>query len=555
MPPPITFTEADLRRWQKEGLITQGQLEAILAAEGQRQGERPTAEVEQGLNLVTILYYVGVSLALASEVAGRFALLLALVFISAWLTFRIPLWLYRRFQPHAREWAVQILEWGRKHPLPGRLINGLVDPSRPASLTLFVSAALLLGSIWLFLGISEDVLTGDPLVQASRNVYKLLQNLRTPWGDRIMVAFTELGDAMVTVSVIFAVSVWLILRRAWYSLGYVIAAVFFGSLVVQIIKVLFHVSRPEALYSGISAYSFPSGHATMSMVLFGFLAVLVSRRINPRWRWFPFALAGLLIIGIGFSRLYLGAHWLSDVVGGYSLGLVWVTLLAIAYKRHDLPRRPLTGLSAVVLVSIIVAGGLHIHKQMDSDIERYAPRHNVNILDAESWWTDAWRSLPENRLDLKGENEQPLNLQYAGALNVLKNHLGKYGWRKPVPLNRTTVLRWLLPEPQPMGLPILPQVHQGWHESLLLIHPSPGDLHHLLVLRLWSADSKLKSGVPVWVGTINRLEIRQYFWLMTLLRTKNAVSPELALSPEIVEPFRWKLAQRANGKYVFLLAI
>lgn len=66
MPSPVTFTEADLRRWQEQGLITQEQLEAILAAERERQGERPAAEVEQGLNLVTIFYYVGVSLALVA---------------------------------------------------------------------------------------------------------------------------------------------------------------------------------------------------------------------------------------------------------------------------------------------------------------------------------------------------------------------------------------------------------------------------------------------------------------------------------------------------------
>lgn len=65
-PPPIEFTEGDLRRWQKQGLITQEQLEAILAAERQREAECPRAEVEQGLNLVTILYYVGVSLALVA---------------------------------------------------------------------------------------------------------------------------------------------------------------------------------------------------------------------------------------------------------------------------------------------------------------------------------------------------------------------------------------------------------------------------------------------------------------------------------------------------------
>ena len=327
---------------------------------------------------------LGASLALASEVAGRFAVLLVLILIMVWLSFRIPLTIYRYLRPRAGGWSKRMLIWGEDHPVAGYLVKGLTDPEKPASPVLVVIAGLLLASLWLFFGVTEDVLTQDPLVQASRNLFYFFQNLRTPWGDGIMVACTQFGDAMVTVPVVLAVCIWLSWRRAWHSLAYLVTAVSFGAVVVQGMKYLFHVPRPEQLYSGISAYSFPSGHATMSMVIYGFLAVLASHQPALLRRWLPFALAGLLITIIGFSRLYLGAHWLFDVVGGYSIGMAWVAFLAISYKRHGLPRRSLSGISMVILPVMAIFSIWHINNNMATDLEKYAPSHRMRHISATS---------------------------------------------------------------------------------------------------------------------------------------------------------------------------
>ncbi|WP_426130369.1 phosphatase PAP2 family protein [Pararhizobium sp. PWRC1-1] len=98
---------------------------------------------------------------------------------------------------------------------------------------------------------------------------------------------------------------------------FLVVAVAGASALNTIIKLTLHRARPdELLYSGWSAFSFPSGHSTANMVLYGFLAFLIARDIRPAPQVLVGLFAAMLIFLIAFSRLYLGAHWFSDVVGG-----------------------------------------------------------------------------------------------------------------------------------------------------------------------------------------------------------------------------------------------
>ena len=74
-----------------------------------------------------------------------------------------------------------------------------------------------------------------------------------------------------------------------------------------------------------TSYSYPSGHALGSTILYGFLSYLLATRY-PQFSWLIYALAGILIFAIGLSRLYLGVHWSTDIIGGYCIGFLWVML-------------------------------------------------------------------------------------------------------------------------------------------------------------------------------------------------------------------------------------
>lgn len=466
----------------------------------------------------------GASLALAGEVAVRLAVLLLLFGGLIWFVLWFIRWLFHELSPRAGLMAQELLAWGGRHPRANGIIGGLLDPSQPELKTLLMLAVLLIGASWLFLGVLEDVVTGDPLVRVDQGLYQFMQDLRTPWGDRIMVFVTELGDGVVIALVAVVVLTWLLWRRSWRAAGYWIAAVGFGQLAATVIKLVLQRPRPiTGLYDGVSSYAFPSGHATMSMVVYGFLAVLIARQLPTPRRWIAYALAALLISTIAMSRLYLGAHWLSDVLGGLSLGLAWVSLLGIAYYRHPASASLPKSLPGVSLLALVLAGGWHVADRYSADLQRYAPRLIVQHLEAALWWQDDWRQLPAYRQDFEGGLEQPLNVQWSGSLVSLHEKLRAQGWRDPVPLSTTTALRWLLPAPSLTELPVLPQVHNGRHESLLMLGPSEEsraqrkitiDKNQQLVLRLWRSGIVLDpDAVPIWIGSVSFQEQRRILFL------------------------------------------
>ena len=466
----------------------------------------------------------GASLTLAGEVALRLVVLLVLIGALTWLV----LWSIRRLfivlSPRAGLMAQSMLDWGGRHPKLNRLIEGLLDPLHPEFKTLLALAALLIGATWLFLGVLEDVVSGDPLVRVDLGLYQLLQDLRTPWGDRIMVFVTELGDGIVIALVSVTVLAWLLWLRKWRVAGYWTAAIVFGQLAATIFKLVLQRPRPlPDIYDGLSTYAFPSGHAVMSTVAYGFLAVLIARQLSRPHRWVAYAMAALLISVIAISRLYLGAHWLSDVIGGLSLGLIWVSLLGIAYYRHSPQISLPKSLSGAALIALVLAGGWHVSNRYSEDLLRYAPRLAFQHMGSTNWWQEGWAGLPIYRQDLEGGYEQPLNLQWSGSLASLREKLVAQGWKDPVPLNTTTALRWLLPAPAIDELPMLPQVHDGRHEAMIMLNPQEKaqeqqgatiDSNKQLVLRLWHSGILLDPDEdPLWIGNVTLQAQRQILFL------------------------------------------
>lgn len=245
-----------------------------------------------------------------------------------------------------------------------------------AALPLAIAAVLILVSAWVFLDLIEDVATQDPLVMADLATYHFLQDHRTPLPDTLMIALTELGDSVVAGCVAGAVGLWLLWKKAWRSALCWLFAVSIGSMLNTVIKVALHRARPAELYApGWSAWSFPSGHSTVNAILYGFLAVMLVRNLRGAWRIWTIAGLACLVFAIAFSRLYLGAHWLSDVGGGLAFGTFWLTCLSVFYLRvkSDIvePRQ----LLAVAMGALVIAGSVHITTSHTADVERYKIRH------------------------------------------------------------------------------------------------------------------------------------------------------------------------------------
>src|SRR5712691_11870225 len=196
-------------------------------------------------------------------------------------------------------------------------------------LHLTIGFVISVAGLWLFGGITEDVIHHDPLTQFDMALLDWMRAHATPAGYAIFNAITLLGSP-VTMSVLaIGVSLLLAARRQWILLGGWLAAFAGGGLLDEVLKLV--IQRPRPPYAGAFlhhySWSFPSGHAMGSLVGYGMLVyVLGVLWIHRRSAQMSAALGGvLLIVAIGSSRLYLGVHYFSDVVGGYAAGVLWLS--------------------------------------------------------------------------------------------------------------------------------------------------------------------------------------------------------------------------------------
>ena len=145
----------------------------------------------------------------------------------------------------------------------------------------------------------------------------------------IMEGFTFLGTHTFLIPANLLITAWFLFikKRHWYSIK--VPAVALSSLLLMLIlKLTFRRDRPlDPLLQAAKGFSFPSGHALMSVTFYGLLILIVWQNIKKAWlRWTLSAFLILLIVAIGLSRVYLRVHYASDVLGGFTVGLVWLLL-------------------------------------------------------------------------------------------------------------------------------------------------------------------------------------------------------------------------------------
>lgn len=427
----------------------------------------------------------GASLQLAGAVSSRLVILVGVLLTGLWLAAHLTRLTIHYGGPIVVALRDRVV--GRARAGRGRVsraVLSLFDPERRESGALLVSAVVLIAAAWLFLGILEDVVNGDPLVRLDRSIYDALQAVRTAWGDSVMVAITELGSAYVMVPVIGIVALWLALTRRMRTLGYWVAAVVFASLSVLALKYAVGRVRPVNDYAAIDAMSFPSGHAAVGMVVYGFLASLIGRG-KPGWQKGAIGLtASVAILAVAFSRLYLGVHWFSDVAASLALGVAWISLLTIGYTTHvrDRPLRALP-VSLLVLATVALSGGAYVLKNHAIDLARYARPPAMSTLSFDAWRAGSWRRLAQARSELAGRAEEPFAAQWIASHGAIVDTLSSAGWRKPARWDVTTALLWLVPSTPVDELPVLPKFHRGQPPGLTLLYPI--DAHTRAVVRLW----------------------------------------------------------------------
>jgi membrane-associated phospholipid phosphatase len=166
--------------------------------------------------------------------------------------------------------------------------------------------------------------------------------------ESVLQVATAPGLSAVRGVVLLPVLAWLVLRRAWWTAGWVFAAAAFVSPLTTLLKELIGRQRPQFAEggAGYESLSYPSGHSSGVAALVTIALVLAWPRLAPTARRVWLAAGVALVLLVGLTRMWLGVHFLSDVLGGWALGLGWTLLMAVAFGAFPGGRAALPARSA-----------------------------------------------------------------------------------------------------------------------------------------------------------------------------------------------------------------
>jgi membrane-associated phospholipid phosphatase len=461
----------------------------------------------------------------------------------------------------------ELSAWLDGHPRLARFLRARLTLERWTGWYLTATAVVALYFLIRFLALTRAVAIHSGPARYDQAVSALAIAFRTRGLTRVLWAATLAGDPWV-LGLLTALSAALLLmwgrrRHAIVLVGAMVP----GILLDTLIKDLLHRPRPPALGALIhvpGSGSFPSGHAFASLVFFGLLALIgvgLTRKFGRRL--VIVGAAGLAAVIVAVSRVYLGVHWMTDILASWALGMMWLTLAAgafLAWERYGPPpatARPLgdrrTRWSATGAAVVVAIAALIVAAQADPLLARViAERPTSSPLAAvptplrvPAIAAGDIRRLPVFTEKLDGSPQEPISLIFVGTQQQLRQAFAAAGWSvadRPSFINLLhAAVSAIANQPYPKA-PVTPSFLGGRVQDIAFEQPVGTPTIRRRRHDRWWLTSFTLDGRPVWVASASldsRLEIGSAIPL-----------PTHHIEPNIDAERDWEVSSLASTKLV-----
>ena len=229
----------------------------------------------------------------------------------------------RPFLTSGRRWVALSIDF----------IRARLSPTGYFGLHLTLGASILVAAGWFFGGIAEDVVSGDPLTVIDARVAAWFHGHAVPGTTRLMLLITHLHNLRGISMLALILALFLVWKRQWDWLVALIVVVPGGMLLNVLTKSAFRRERPTFAdpLLALDTYSFPSGHVAAATLIYGLLAAFIVAKVEAwRGRVLITLLACLIVALVALSRVYLGVHYLSDILAAVAESLAWLALCLTA---------------------------------------------------------------------------------------------------------------------------------------------------------------------------------------------------------------------------------
>ncbi|WP_244816500.1 bifunctional DedA family/phosphatase PAP2 family protein [Caballeronia sp. Lep1P3] len=467
----------------------------------------------------------GASIELAGAVSIRLVFILVIVAALGWLVFNLA----RVVVAHAKGWTLasreRLLAWAqRRDSLSARLVSRALDPGNPATGLIVTISALLLASAVLFFYVMSNVTHGSSLVQVNASVYRLLQSFRSTWADAILDGAAALGSMFTLLALAATVIVWMIVERRWRTVAYWVVAVVFSQLLVVAIRLAAHRTMP--LPFGPVERPFPSPHLAATVVIYGFLAFLLLRRVGMLTGVFVATATSGIVTAVALAGVYFGRFTISDALGSTALAAAWVFLIALTavWRNPGKPRpRPLMPVAVLVVVSASVA------LQVSDATQAHSATPATIVITPIQWTDSVWRTFSCYRSNMEGDRREPITVQWAATPREIRAQLARRGWTEVTGVTMKSVMSVVSPNAPATALPALPRLDNGEPSRLVFTRSHRGQ-DERDVLRFWPTRYAVKTRAganptPIWLGSVVHERLRRPSWPFNVLRPDRRVDP------------------------------
>ena len=415
------------------------------------------------------------------------------------------------------------------HPRTVTFLKNRLHTRDFSGLPLTLLCIAFLYTLLLLMGVVGEVVKAEVIATIDKNVESLLFVFRDPLLVRIFLWITVLGKLKITLCLTVAAS---LLFRIWNRESYIVPLWITtgGSyLFIMLGKETLHRPRPVelAVYSE-SFSSFPSGHATIAMALFGYVAYCLCREIDS-WknRINTCFVSGIAILLVGFSRLYLGVHYLSDVLGGFLLGLLWLMIgICILELRRvppvdrPAPVTPTAKIKTLTAIIFFAASGFYFYSAWSFHPARLVPEEQratvITEGDIEKIFT--LYGLPAFTESVMGKMQQPLSLLMTARNDeTMSQALKRAGWRETKEVRLLSVAKtinaFVFNESYPLA-PITPSFWNGRVNDLNFVKPTAErTVRKRHEARFWRTDFLTEDGRRIYLGIATLTEDSRW-WLI-----------------------------------------
>jgi len=415
-----------------------------------------------GLEFIGVGFIFSTSLALAQAWLTR-----TLIVIAILMTLFILLFLLKRFIMRNAQTVKEILKFLFEaflsnptiktfilaHPKLIQFIKNRFKYEIFCGLPLTLFSLMFIYVLALFGGIIEDFLTKDPIVYVDKIIANLMFSWRTVKLDEFFTWITYLGKSEIIIAFLIVATIILLSYKKFGELITLYFSLAGSAIFIFLGKIAFHRPRPEMALYYEPSFSFPSGHATIAVSFYGFIAYLLIRSIKDfKIKINIFFATTILVLLIGISRIYLDEHYLSDVYAGYLLGLLWaivaITLLKwLSFKKIFLPRIPFKYAKSISFMAIFIFLGFYLKFAMQ-DHYKLNPKSTqkiVKVLHIKDFLVSHSEHFSRN---IVGIQSLPVNLVIATSSNICRT-LKQNGWHKlKEQMMLNTLTFWKSKEPE-----------------------------------------------------------------------------------------------------------